>query len=250
MSKNADETIRRLEEFGLNEKEARVYLALLPYRDIGSSKLIRATGLHGQFVYNALERLEQLGLSKHVVQNGRKKFSANTPHRILSMMEEKKLSAQSVVRQLQEKFIGAHEQDFEIFQGDDAFIAHYYDMIEKTPPNSQLDVIAGPSERFLQTYGPEAEEFERCRAEKKLHVRYLGAESQRKRLKERLGEQKFWEYRVLPGHSFGLVNIEIFPDNLSINIWGNPIVIFSMTSKEVADGYREFFNALWNLSKK
>src|SRR3989338_11050127 len=104
--KRNEPLLKKLEDFGLNNKEAQVYLALLPHRDIGSSKIIRATGLHGQFVYDALNRLEELGLAKNVVQNGRKKFSANTPSRILALLEEKKLSAQSVVRQLQERFIG------------------------------------------------------------------------------------------------------------------------------------------------
>src|ERR1700690_3301807 len=90
------ELVKKLVDSGLSEKESRVYFALLPYRDIGSSKIIRATGLHGQFVYDALERLEKLGLAKHVIQNGRKKFSANSPRRILSLVEEKKLLAQSV----------------------------------------------------------------------------------------------------------------------------------------------------------
>ena len=70
------ELLKGLESFGLSEKEAAVYLALLPYRDIGSSKLVAATGLHKQFVYNALARLEEMGLAKHVIVRGRKNGKA------------------------------------------------------------------------------------------------------------------------------------------------------------------------------
>src|SRR3989338_11353117 len=91
--------IQGLESFGLSEKEAAVYLALLPRRDVGSSKLVLATGLHKQFVYNALARLEELGLAKHVIQNGRKKFSANRPQRIVSILDEKKLAASAIAAQ-------------------------------------------------------------------------------------------------------------------------------------------------------
>src|SRR3989344_9700595 len=100
MSKNTDESAvsAKLEGLGLTEKESRVYLALLPCRDIGSSKLIRATGLHGQFVYDALGKLEEKGLARHVVQNGRKKFSANTPNRLLSLIEEKRLAANALAK--------------------------------------------------------------------------------------------------------------------------------------------------------
>ena len=132
MSKITDEKelLKKLADFGLGEKESRVYFALLPYRDIGSSKIIRATGLHGQFVYDALEKLEEFGLAKHVIQNGRKKFSANSPKRILSLLEEKRLSAQSVVQQLQNRLAVAHEQDSKELQGGTAFVAHQMVTIE------------------------------------------------------------------------------------------------------------------------
>src|SRR5262245_8265028 len=135
MTENLDqkELLKSLQDFGLSEKEAAVYFALLPRRDVGSSKIVLATGLHKQFVYNALARLEEMGLAKHVIQNGRKKFSAVTPTRILSLIEEKKLAAQPMVRQLQEYFVGAHEQDFEVLQGTNAFIAHQFAMIERVP---------------------------------------------------------------------------------------------------------------------
>src|SRR3989344_1184734 len=106
MSKIIDDTgnkdlLNKLQELGLSEKEAAVYLALLPRQDTGTTKLIRATGLHGQFVYAALAKLEDLGLAKHVIQGGRKKFSANTPNRLMSLVEEKRLSAQSIAKELQ-----------------------------------------------------------------------------------------------------------------------------------------------------
>ena len=33
-------------------------------------------------------------------------------------------------------------------------------------------------------------------------------------------------------------------------IFGDPILCITITSKEIADGYREFFETLWNLSSK
>ena len=148
MSKNIDmsgdkSVAKRLQELGLSEKEALVYLALLPRRDIGSSKLISATGLHGQFVYAALERLEELGLAKHTIQNGRKKFSPNAPLRLLSLIEEKRIAAQSVAKELQSRFSGEHEQDFEVFQGDSAFIASEMAVLAKVPEGTRIDVIGG-----------------------------------------------------------------------------------------------------------
>jgi hypothetical protein len=255
MSINIDDSskdglVKKLVEFGLSDKGARVYIALLPFRDIGSSKLIRATGLHGQFVYDALEKLEELGLAKHVIQNGRKKFSANTPTRILSLIEEKKLSAQAIVRELQNRFVGEHEQDFEVFQGESAFAAHEFETLRSAPEGSAFDVIGGPNMPYMKIIGTEAGEYERVRKEKGITVRYIGAPSQTEELAERKKITELFEYRILPGHSVGRVNTDIWHDQIHLNIFGEPILSFTLTSKTIADGYREFFETLWNLSKK
>ncbi len=255
MSKITDKNndlLEKLAGVGLSRKEAEVYIALLPLRDVGSSKLIRATGLHGQFVYDALARLEQLGLAKHVIQNGRKKFSANAPVRILSLLEEKKLAAQSVVRQLKERFAGIHEQNFEAFQGESAFVAHQFDLLERTPEGSTIDVIASETERYQSTIEAEGlwDEYVKLLKEKKIKTRYLGSEAQRARFQALEKENIGWTFRVFPGQSTGLMNTDIWHDNITLNIFGDPLLSLTITSKEVAEGYRAFFETLWNLSGK
>jgi sugar-specific transcriptional regulator TrmB len=240
----------KLRDFGLSEKEAAVYLALLPRRDVGSSKLSQASGLHRQFVYDALERLEELGLAKHAIQNGRKKFSANTPARLVSLIDEKKLAVQSVAKELQSRFAGGHEQEFEVFQGTNAFIAHQFDLLERAPEGSRFDIIlAGPIDVFVKTLGPEADVYEEMRVKKNISVRFLAAESQRKDL-EAMGKwRKLFEYKILTDYPLGVIATDIWWDHITFHIFGDPILDFTITSKEITDGYRGFFEGLWKLAK-
>ena len=77
-SKNLDKDIEySLERLGLDPKESAVYCALLRLGTVGTSHLLDATGLHGQYVYQALARLEERGLAAHAIVRGRKKFHAN-----------------------------------------------------------------------------------------------------------------------------------------------------------------------------
>lgn len=256
MSKNIDQkqadTITQLQLLGLSEKEASVYLALLPKKDVGSSKLIYATGLHKQFVYNALSRLEELGLVKYVISKGRKKFSANPPQRILTLIEEKKLTAQVLVKQLQKQFAGGHEQDVEVFQGDSAFCMHQMNLLERASHGGTIDVIASNTERYkiLLEEHEVFDEYERIRLSKNISIRYLGSESQLETLKQREKNQKLWEYRIIPGHSTGLLNTDIWNDNVTFNIFGDPTLSISISGKEIAEGHRQFFETLWRLGKK
>ena len=257
MSKSIDnstekELIKKLQELGLSDKEALVYMALLPKEDVGSSKLIQATGLHGQFVYSALAKLEALGLAKHVVQNGRKKFSANSPQRLLSLVEEKRLAAQSLAKDLQNRFAGAHEQDFEVYQGETAFVAHQFDLMKSLPDESEYCVIASETEEFSKTIQQNYawEEYRALWKEKKIRVRYLGTEEQRATLEQRKKDEPFFEYKILPGLAMGKISIEVRPQSVSFVVYGTPLLDFTLSGKEVSDGYRQFFDALWELSKK
>jgi sugar-specific transcriptional regulator TrmB len=255
MSKNIDKAENRdltqkLEHLGLTEKESRVYLALLPRHDTGTSNLIRATGLHGQFVYAALDRLEQLGLAQHVIQNGRKKFSANAPQRIVSLADEKKIVAQSIVRELQKRFTGTPEQSFEVYQGESALVGHELAMLERVPEGSRIDVITGLGEEYLSTIGLDVDEFEKIRLERKVEIRVISTEKRTKVFEKMSKERKLWSWRIFPGLGTGVVDIGIWHDAIIYNVFGNSILSFTLTSKTVADGYREFFEALWNVSSK
>jgi predicted transcriptional regulator len=256
MSKEIDdiptkELLKNLEQLGLSDKEARVYLALLPRQDTGTSNLIRATGLHGQFVYQALERLEELGLAKHVIQNGRKKFSAGSPERILSLVEEKKLAAQSIVRQLKEQFAGKHEQSFEVFQGNNAFVAHEFALLEEMPDGGAIDVLGGggSGDKYIAIMGHQMNDYEKRRIEKRMAVRYISTDGNHNYLKIMAQTRPFFDYRVLPQAAPG-VDTDILMDKINFLLYGDPVVAFTFTNKTVADGYRRFFEVLWNLSSK
>lgn len=242
------EVVERLESLGLTDKEARVYLALLPRKDTGTSKLIRATGLHGQFVYAALARLEELGLAKHVIQNGYRKYSPGSPERILSLIDEKKTTAQQVVKQLQAQFAGAHEQSFEVYQGRGAFVAHEWELLEKLRHGSSVDIIGGGGEEYFTLFAEEFEAFEKMRIDREIRLRYLSTRPVSEHAVTMLSTQtQYFEVRELPQAAPG-VETDIYDDQIVFHLYGDPVVSFAFKNPSIAAGYRRFFNVLWNLS--
>jgi predicted transcriptional regulator len=254
MSKKVDDKIfkdicEKLEGLGLNEKESRVYLALLPRQNTGTSNLIRATKLHGQFVYQSLERLEEVGLARHVVERGRKKFSANPPERLLSLVEEKKLTAQAAVRQLGAMFAGRHEQSFEIFQGREAVVANEFKLLESVPDGGTINILGGGGDQYIGLLGEDANDFERLRIDKKVGLRYISTAGNVNYLKIMAQTRPFFEYRVLPEAAIG-VDTDVYEELIVFRLFGDPVVTFVFRNKEITDGYRRFFEVLWNLSSR
>ena len=259
MSRNIDEKIiGELKKLGLTEKEAAVYIALLGKGWVGSSKIIDATGLHGQFVYQALGGLEEKGLVQHVMQRGRKKFSANPPERIETLVERQRLAAKDAIHSLRSLTGKTTSQQFEVFQGNESYVAHEFDLLERAMAGCEIQIIGGEEGResdrvkggaFLKTMGERMNEYERKREAKKIRVRYLGGENQRMNLAWYRSNRKYFEFRILPGLTTGLVNTNVWPDAVSFNMFGSPVIAFMIINADIATSYQEFFETLWRLGR-
>ena len=239
-----------LQTLGLKEKESLVYLALLRLGEVGSSKIIKETALHGQYVYMALESLESKGLVWHVIKRGRKKFAAKSPDTLISLIERQKATASNLSEKLKEIVVLPPHQRFETYQGTESYLAHEFELLKNAPIGSELLVIGGTGDDFFQAMGKNLFEYEKLRAEKKVFVRYIGSEGQKKELLLALNERELFDYRILPGLFTGMVNTNIWPGVIGFNLYGSPVTAFVIENQTIAGSYKQFFETLWKIGTK
>lgn len=245
-----NELVKKLETLGLSGKEAEVYLALLQLGQVGSSKIITATSLHGQFVYQALEVLEIKGLVQHVIKNGRKKFSAKSPETILTLLEEQKRMAEGVIRDIKKQLIITPQQTFTVFQGEESWRAHEFDLLARAEKGSTLLVIGGEGDHFSPLMGEgDLRMYENTRYKKNISIKYIGSESQRSELQKQKANRRLFGYKILPGLFTGIVNTNIWEDAVNINMFGSPVTSTEMKNSQVAESYKGFFETLWVMGK-
>lgn len=89
-----------LEEIGLSDKEATLYLALLRYDAVTPSELAKQTGLKRSTVYVVLEELEKKGLATEVSSGKVIHYQANPPERLETYVEQQKLKLEETERRL------------------------------------------------------------------------------------------------------------------------------------------------------
>ena len=77
-----------LEELGLTEKEAKLYLALLELGQATSSDLIKKLDYYSKTVYELLEKLMKKGLVSYVIKSNIKYFGAVNPEKFLDILKE------------------------------------------------------------------------------------------------------------------------------------------------------------------
>lgn len=244
------EILKDLEKLNLSRKEALVYMALLKLGEVGSSKIIKAASLHGQFVYQALETLEQKGLVQHIIERGRKKFSAKNPKALARLAEAQKRIADDVAAKLEGHWTMPPEQKFEVFKGNESYVSHEFDLLNEAPEECELLVIGGSGDMFSKIIGNQLDAYEELRLKKKIKIRYLGSEAQKADLFRSKADRKFFEYRLLPGLFTGMVNTNIWPESIGFNIFSEPVMSFAISNPIIAGSYRQFFETLWKLSAK
>ena len=96
-----NETIKKLEEFGLSEKEARVYLASLELGEATASDIAIKGNLPRTLVYDILERLIGQGLISYSIKNNKKHFLAVHPKEFLTIIKDKETAISSVMLELE-----------------------------------------------------------------------------------------------------------------------------------------------------
>ena len=239
----------KLEKLGLSPKEASVYMALLAHsQPVGSSKIVRATGLYGQYVYDAFASLSERGLVSHVMSGKRKKFLAAHPSRLELLAERQRVLAQETSRELATLVQRNHAQDFSIYQGDDSFIAHEFAELASAGRGEEWLIIGGDGDRFIDLMEYLFDEYDATRAKKKISMRYIGSHTQRAALmSEKVHSRADFEVRTLPAFGKSIVNTVIRPTKVSLATYGNPVLTYEVENVEVADSYRNFFEALWLL---
>jgi len=91
-----------LEEVGLNEKEAKVYLELLGVDYSSPLELAKKTKIKRPTVYTILQSLEEKGLVSETTVGKKTRYQAEPPDKLETFIERKKLSLEDSRRVLKE----------------------------------------------------------------------------------------------------------------------------------------------------
>jgi len=232
-----------IETFGLTKLESKIYLTLLDLGPSLAGLITRKSGIHRRNVYDALERLIQKGLVGYIVKNNRKYFEASNPDSLIELLKEKEESIRNILPQLKSKY----EQTFEksetlFFKGKNGLKTVFEDQLSL---KKEILVIGASSlaREILKYY---FHWFDKRRVEKKIKIKLIYNESAKKERKIKLAE-----IRYLPKDYHNPAAMNVYGDRVAIIHWSkeNPFVIL-IKDKDIADGYRNYFNLMWSIAKK
>ena len=243
--------VKELEALGLTRNESTIYLYLLKRgKETGGSKISLGTYIHRQYVYVTLLSLITSGLVIKVEDGARHKYKAVSPS-VLEKLARKKVDKASEVSQMLYKVSALdHEQEFEIYLGDQQVKEFERNFVKNLKENETQYIISGSSENFLNYFGPEYKEHTIIAKNKKLTSYYVGTREEESSLIEAKKQNPLFNYRILQGIPVGVTSTVVRMGTVTIYSLARPALIYIIKSKVVSEEYKKYFDVMWNMAKE
>lgn len=249
---------KQLSGIGLSDGEVRVYMALL---DLGSSTtgpIVNESKISSSKVYNILDRLIKKGLVSFIVKSNVKHFEALEPSKILEFLsnKEREIQKQRVLIKDMIPVLSARRNSkkedessrvFIGYQGIKSYFNEVFNSLKKGDERLVLGAQSGYSDipKVMYFFQMMNKKF----ASKGIKTKIIFNKEMKKNVGKRY--DKFNQTRVRYLEHATPASIGIQGDNVDILLWTKEKeVLFSITSKDVAESYRTFFDTMWKLASK
>lgn len=232
-----------LQNLGLEEKEAKVYLALLSLVEATATTISRKSNLDRTLIYQLANKLIEKGLVSYIIKNNVKYFSAANPQKLIQDLKEKEEQLQKAMPELI-NLTKTQEQEtkVEIYRGQEGIRTILKDIL-RTKKDYNVIGEEGKFQKIVPIY---LARFLKQIEKLNVHEYVLVRED----LRGKALKSKNSIFRYVPKTYLSPVTTVIY-ENKTVNfIWTPPYYAILTTNKEVADSFRTHFNELWKISEK
>lgn len=239
-----------VQELGLTRNESKVYLKLLRIGSATAGDITQKSGIHRRNVYDCIERLIEKGLVSFAIINNRRFFRAESPERFLALIDERK----SKLEEQREIMMGlipgmkpllhTAKQDVRFYRGREGLKAVYNDILV----TGKSYIGYGPGEQLEKILKGYLFHYINKRLKRKIKARLIYEESSRRKW---FVSNRLLQVRYLPNEYSSHAALRIYGNNVAIMLFSEdgPLAIV-IENKNIADGYRKYFEVMWNASKK
>ena len=234
--------IERLQKIGLNTNEVKIYLALLKLGSAQAGNISKESQVNRTTTYDSVERLIEKGLVTYVISANRKVFRPVAPETLLNQLKEKQKIVEESLPELNQLFKQAKEkEESDIYKGRKGIKSILNDIL-----NYKEYIAFGSSGRFLGIMKYDFVAFQKRKKELKIKAKVILSESSKRTEQVRLAYSKF---KYIPDKFTAPTTTFVYGDKIAIIVWSETPIATLITSKEVVESYKNYFNLLWKIAK-
>lgn len=236
-----------VENFNLDEKEAKVYLASLSMGRSKVSEIAKEAQLNRITAYEILKRLSQKGIANKTVIKDMIYFQVVEPKLLINKMERQTEIAREILPQLN-LLVGAKKGRPKVnyYEGIEGMKTVYEDTL-LCEDKAIYDITNG--EKLFNCFGKDfMDNYIKKRVRKKIKIKVLVSDNPSSRQIVKNSKQVLREYKFFDEKNYPIPN--------EIMIYDNKIILLSFTSKigvlieddEISQSIKIMWNMVWNKS--
>ncbi len=248
-----------LEEYGLTERQAKVYLAALELGESDVSDLAQKAQIRRAGAYYLSESLVKDGLFYKTKKANKLYYSAVEPKNLLEQAKRKKQIIEENFSELQALArLSIKKPNIHIYEGIEGIKTAYKRTLTKKNAKMYAFSPYATAQKTAQFHGREylkwGLEYIKQRAKKNIFVYDIAEDSSEARERKKRDQEELRETRLVPKEKFPFTNeIDIF-QNLVIIISYKELLAIIIESQDIAFTLKTIFNLAWeaaaNYSKK
>ncbi|HEX8974526.1 MAG TPA: helix-turn-helix domain-containing protein [Patescibacteria group bacterium] len=239
--------INKLIDAGLEEKEARVYAAILELGEATIAQITQKSAIKRSTVYEMLELLKKKGLISQTKKKKRPYFLAENPKKLLDRLEERKKSLQQAMPEILSLMnLLDNKPKIRYFEG----LAGVKEVFEDTLEHSDEEILTWFPYPYINLgedyfWGHYLKE----RLEKRIFARAIIPDNEaNRRFAQEMKEKAITKTRFVKDHAFSGFDLEIKiygKSKLGIISYQEDLGII-IESKKIYDGLKAIFETMWN----
>jgi len=231
-----------LESIGLNEKEARIYLAALEVGSSPVSKIASKAKLNRVTAYDILEKLVKRGLINFFTKAKIKYFTATDPEIVVDEFKKRTNDLQKALPDLKRLHGDTIHPRVRYYEGLEGIKSIYADTLK-----SKTEILNYGNSQEIRAHWPTYDEdYVKKRANLQIHLRGIAIDDEYGRLVQSRDGENFREIRLVSKDKFNFSNeINIYDDKLAIISFRDELIGMIIESPEIANTQRAIFKMVW-----
>jgi len=244
-----------LEDLGLSEKEAKVYLASLELGEAAPAEIAKHAGINRATTYVIAEKLVKDGLMSHLEKDKKTYFMAENPEQLLRLLRKqeqniknKEQEFQKYLPELKTIFDTAGERPkVRFFEGKEGLKAIQEDFLDSK--DRQIEEVYSHDDLQNVFSEEDLQKSRDLRQKRKIHARAIYVRKEGKRNQVFLPD--ITEIRIIPGDKFSIHSDILFYDNkvAMISLKGKFVGVI-IENNTIVDTLRSIFNLAWEAAEK
>ncbi|MGB0757500.1 MAG: TrmB family transcriptional regulator [Patescibacteria group bacterium] len=235
-----------LQDLGLTENEARVYVAMLSLGPTTALELSKQSQVKRTTVYLALESLKEKGLVRIEIKGLKRVFVAESPERLELMLDIKKQTLTQSLPDLLSMYNTQGEQGrVKQYEGKEQ-IKHVYDSLLTSIRPKEDYLVFGDSTKWHDLDPKFFSKFIERRSKLSINIRIILQDSEIARHYKKFEKNHNQEIKLLPSSVELSTNVVVLPRKVVIHNLLPPMSAIVVENSSVVKTHKEMFEIMWS----